>query len=129
MKNKKLIAIFCKKDKILSTLEVIKFKFNKTINDIYIYKIKQSNEFLITFNLMDYSNIFNVLPNATIMHTKNGSIFSINALNELIKIENGNVDNNFKINWDNFKDKLIIISKKELVINDIIKIIDKCSLL
>lgn len=67
------------------------------------------------------------------MHVKNNCIFSINALNRLIELENLNIDekpyNEIEINWDEYKDKLIIITNGNLNIYNISKIEDKCSFL
>jgi hypothetical protein len=39
-------------------------------------------------------------------------LYTINALNSLIKsINNGVLDKNLQIDWDNYKDKLLIIKK------------------
>jgi hypothetical protein len=62
------------------------------------------------------------------MHVKNGCLFSINALNKLIEKENEGSslpNNEFLLDWDKYKDKLIIITNGELAISDISKIEDK----
>ena len=61
------------------------------------------------------------------MHVKNGCLFSINALNKLIDSlkTNENPNNEYLINWDEYKDKLIILTKGELSISNLIKVEDK----
>ena len=74
-------------------------------------------------------NAIKDFSNSTILHVKNSCLFSINALNKLIETINDNkeVDNkDFKMNWDDYKDKLIILSSNELNIHNINKIEDKC---
>ena len=61
--------------------------------------------------------------NSTVMHVKNKCIFSINALNRLIEVENYK---DGKIDWDKYKYKLIILTNNELIIENINKINDKC---
>jgi hypothetical protein len=65
------------------------------------------------------------------MHVKNGCIFSINALNKLIEIKYDITKEipyaEIEIDWDGYKDKLIILTNGNLNINDLSKIEDKCS--
>jgi hypothetical protein len=62
------------------------------------------------------------------MHVKNGCLFSINALNKLIEKDNEGSElpnNEFVVDWDKYKDKLIIITNGELSISNLSKIEDK----
>ena len=61
------------------------------------------------------------------MHVKNGCLFSINALNALIDKEKKDESDNkeYQLNWDDYKNKLLVITNGELQIKDIDKIEDK----
>ena len=61
------------------------------------------------------------------MHVKNGCIFSINALNKLIDQEKDNItpNNEYVVDWNKYKDKLIIVTNGELTISNLAKIEDK----
>ena len=61
------------------------------------------------------------------MHVKNGCLFSINALNKLIDQEKGDdvPNNEYLIDWDKYKDKLIVLTNGELSVSNLNKIEDK----
>ena len=61
------------------------------------------------------------------MHVKNGCLFSINALNRLIEKEKGEEvpNNEYLVDWEKYKDKLIILTGGELSISKLSKIEDK----
>ena len=129
-----IIGTFVNKNKILSFLEELKTKFYININRVFVYSISSNEkEYLVTFKTFDKDKFIKNLKGSTIMHVKNNCIFSINALNRLIELENLNIDekpyNEIEINWDEYKDKLIIITNGNLNIYNISKIEDKCSFL
>jgi len=124
-----IIGTFVKKSKILSFLENINNDFNIRFDRIFIYSIDTNKrEYLVTFKTFDKEKFIKNLSNATVMHVKNGCLFSINALNKLIDKENEGNDtpnNEFVVDWDKYKDKLIIITNGELSISNLTKIEDK----
>lgn len=129
LSNAVLIGSFVPKNNILSFIEKIKNSLKIGFDKIFVYSIESNNnEYLVTFKSKN-KNAIKDFNNSTILHVKNSCLFSINALNKLIETINDNkeVDNkDFKMNWDNYKDKLIILSSNELNIHNINKIEDKC---
>ena len=69
------------------------------------------------------------IENATVIHAKNGCLFSINALNKLIESESGSIDKKYLLDWEEYKDKLLILTNGHLSINKIKKVDDKCSII
>ena len=129
-----IIGIFIRKSKILSFLEELRNKFYVKIDRVFVYNIESNeNEYLVTFKTFNKDIFIKNLQGSSVMHVKNNCIFSINALNRLIELENLNIDekpyNEIEINWDEYKDKLIIITNGNLNIYNISKIEDKCSFL
>lgn len=126
-----IIGTFVKKNKILSFIETLKNDFGIRLEKLFIYSIDTNKrEYLITFKTFDKDRFIKNLPNATVLHVKNGSLFSINALNKLIEKENKGSDlpnNEFVVDWNEYKDKLIIITNSELSISNLTKIEDKSS--
>jgi len=124
-----IIGTFVKKNRILSFIESLKNDFGVRLEKIFIYSIDTNKrEYLVTFKTFDKEKFMKNLPNATVMHVKNGCLFSINALNKLIESINGGSDlpnNEFLIDWNEYKDKLIIITNGELSISNLSKIEDK----
>ena len=124
-----IIGTFVKKNKILSFIETLKNEFGIKLEKLFIYSIDTNKrEYLVTFKTFDKDRFIKNLGNATVMHVKNGCLFSINALNKLIEKDNEGSDlpnNEFVVDWDKYKDKLIIITNGELSISNLSKIEDK----
>lgn len=123
-----VIGVFVKKTKILSFLEGLKNNFRVNLDKVFVYAISTNKyEYLVTFKTYDKSIIKNLF-NSTVMHVKNGCLFSINALNKLIEQEKNDstqLNNEFIIDWNKYNNKLIIITKGKLSISDITKLEEK----
>lgn len=131
MKTKSiLIGTFINKHKILSFLEVLKNKFKQDLNKIHIYTIETNNyEYLVTFKVYDKELYLKNIHNSTVMHVKNGCLFSINALNKLIENECGYFDKDYVLDWDKYHNTLVILTNGNLVVEKLVKIEDKCSII
>jgi hypothetical protein len=123
-----IIGTFVKKNRILSFLETLKYGFNVNLSKVFVYSIDTNKyEYLVTFKTYNKEKFIKNLNNATVMHVKNNCLFSINALNKLIEKEKLNSEkpnNECLIDWDKYKDKLIIQTNGELSISNIDKISD-----
>ena len=123
-----IIGTFVKKNKILSFLETLKHGFKVNLDKVFIYSIDTNKyEYLVTFKTYNKERFIKNLSNATVMHVKNGCLFSINALNKLIEKENSESDkpnNEYLIDWDKYKDELIIQTNGELSLSNLSKIED-----
>lgn len=123
-----IIGTFVKKYKILSFLETLKHCFKVNLDKVFVYSIDTNKlEYLVTFKTYDKERFIKNLSNATVMHVKNGCLFSINALNKLIEKENSDSDkpnNEYLIDWDKYKNKLIIQTNGELSLSNLSKIED-----
>ena len=127
-KNGIIIGTFVKKNKIMSFLELLRAKFGIKLDRVFIYEIDTNKfEYLVTFKTFDKDKFIKKISNATVMHVKNGCLFSINALNRLIDQEKGNDEpnNEYIVDWEKYKDCLIILTGGELSISKLTKIEDK----
>jgi len=123
-----IIGTFVKKNKILSFLETLRTGYGVKLDKVFVYDIDTNQmEYLVTFKTFDKDKFIKKISNATVMHVKNGCLFSINALNRLIEKEKGeDVPNNeYLVDWEKYKDKLIILTGGELSISKLSKIEDK----
>jgi len=81
-------------------------------NYIYILQNKSNlDELFITYNIDTAFQPDTPLENTILIHRKkeSNSLYTINALNELVKEENdGVLDNSFVINWQKFKNSIIL---------------------
>lgn len=123
-----LIAVFVSKKSILSFLGQLKEKYNINLKFVNIYQILENDEeYLVSFPSDNKDYFIKNLPNANIFHTKNKSIFSINALNQLIKDENDGeiIDSkNYQIDWEKYRNKLLTVKNGLLKVYSIIKFDD-----
>ena len=84
-----IIGTFVKKNKILSFLETLKHGFKVNLDKVFVYSIDTNKyEYLVTFKTYDKERFIKNLSNATVMHVKNGCLFSINALNNIYIVSN-----------------------------------------
>lgn len=119
-----LIGVFVKKDKAEKLLERLHRQFNLESGKIHIYEIEgNKEEYLISFKTYDKDKYMKVLHSATVLHVKNGSLFSINALNHLIGEIYGNDADPLQCNidWSNYKDKLIIVNNGVLTLSQLFR--------
>ena len=89
-------------DTILKTFELFSRK-------IFVLKLQPSNELVVSYNIIPNSSSF--LPSTIMVHRKKESntMYTINALNRLIAIENGGVlDKSFQVNWDTYRNSVIL---------------------
>jgi hypothetical protein len=122
-----IIGIFVKKKKILSFLESLKYVFLINTDKVFIYEIDTNeNEYLVTFKTFNKDLFMKNFENATVMHVKNGTLFSINALNKLIDSLKGNnnskSNNEYLLDWSQYHNKLIIVTNGVLSISNLTKI-------
>ena len=114
----KLFATFSKKEDIETTLETIKGRYTILFNKIFILESKDSDELIYTYNI-DPGNLSSttVLPNTILLHRKKESntLYTINALNTLIKTLNGGVvDPKFMVNWNDYKNTILLTNGPDL---------------
>lgn len=122
--NNIIIGVFTQKVKLKSFVNFLynKFKINK--HRIYVYEIDgNEDEYLVTFKVKSKNPYLSEIKGSTSIHTKNGCLFSINALNKIIENENTlNIPNDeFILDWDKYKDKLILLTNGVLTIKSINK--------
>ena len=90
------------------------YKFYDVYNHcIFVfYNTKNVKELFVTYNILNNNGEFPKFPNTISIHRKKktNTLYSINALNTLIVEEHGELDKTFQINWEYYKDSLVISS-------------------
>jgi hypothetical protein len=124
-----LLASFIFPERVEWFLEYLEAKFNITKNKVFCYKnLDDESKVIITFKLIipegKRMNLKDLFPSAIPIHKKGSALYTINALNKLIDqtmgTSAGNTDyKSFKINWDEYQNKIILINGKELGIFNI----------
>jgi len=122
------LASFVYLDKIDSFKKYLFNRFNIGDDNIFQYISDEKNKKILTYRINvkenQKVNIDSFFPTTIIVHKKGECFYTINALNLLIESlsdsESGNINyKDFKIDWDNYQNKIIIVKKGELKIMDI----------
>jgi hypothetical protein len=107
-----LLCTFTDKEILQDILQQIRENYKIVYNYIYILQNKTNlDELYITYNIDVEFRPNKQLPNAILVHRKKQSntLYTINALNQLIKEENGGVlDTSFSLDWDKFRNCIIL---------------------
>ena len=113
----KLFCTFAPKDDLESVLSTINRRYSILYNKIFILESPQSEELMCTYNI-DMGNMSDApLPNTILLHRKKESntLYTINALNTLIKKLNGGVlDTKFIVNWHDYRNSILLTNGPEL---------------
>jgi hypothetical protein len=113
----KLFATFSSKDKLEETLQTLKETYSILYGKLFVLESKDSDELLITYNIDPVNSSTRILPNTILLHRKKQSntLYTINALNILIKELNGGVvDSSYVVNWDDYKNTVILTQGTDL---------------
>ena len=107
-----LLCTFTTKEELRDTLQTIRETYHIVYNYIYILQNKGNlDELFITYNIDTQYQPTYPLRDTILVHRKKESntLYTINALNELVKEENGGVlDKSFSIDWKKFKNSIIV---------------------
>ena len=123
MKKTLLLATFVNKNKLKTVIKLICDKFSLSQDDLFFFSVTNTDDLLITYRVINDSDkkidIKKDLKKTIIIHKKGSTIYTINALNKLIQLENidkvGNIDfKTIKLDWDKYKDNVILINNDEL---------------
>ena len=114
--NNKLFCTFSTESSLDSTLDQIKEKYNIIYNKIFVLYSKSQDEYICTYNV-DFGNVSNFLANTILVHRKKetNTLYTINALNTLIKQLNGGVlDTTYKVDWADYRNCILLTKGAEL---------------
>ena len=114
--NNKLFCTFTDPQNLDVLVEDIKAKYSIIYNKMFVLEIIGKEEYVITYNV-EHANVSYIPENTILVHRKKESntLYTINALNELIKKLNGGVvDTKFAINWNHYKNCILLTQHNEL---------------
>jgi hypothetical protein len=114
--SNKLFCTFSTEETLDDVLTSIKEKYRIVYNKIFVLYSKSQNEYICTYNV-DFGNVSTFLENTILVHRKKetNTLYTINALNTLIKeLNNGQLDNSFKINWSDYRNCILLTKGPEL---------------
>ena len=119
MINSQLLCTFTIKSKLSELVLDISKKYDIVFNKIYVLQNEDKpNELMCTYNVEINDDLdYNAIPNTISLHRKKhtNTLYTINALNEVIKnINNGVLDNKFPIPWENFQNTILVTNNEGL---------------
>ena len=126
-----LLCTFTTQFNLEQSIRDITKHFKIVFDKIYVLQNEDKpKELICTYNVDQEDDIdFNKVKNTISLHRKKitNTLYTINALNELIKtINNGVLDTTYQVEWDMYKNMILISNKDGLsrIPTRILKIID-----
>lgn len=114
--NNKLFCTFVTEDVLDDMVSSISGAYSIMYNKMFVLFVKSTNEYVITYNV-DQGNVNNIPLNTILVHRKKetNTLYTINALNDLIKKLNGGVvDTNFRVNWQHYQNCILLTQGGDL---------------
>ena len=114
--NNRLFCTFTPIADLESLINDLSKTYTIMYNKMFVLHVKSNNEYVVTYNV-DQGNVNDIPENTILVHRKKESntLYTINALNELIKKLNGGVvDTKFPINWNHYKNCILLTQHNEI---------------
>ena len=107
----KLFCTFTTQENLPVVLEDVKRKYQILFNKIFVLHVPSTEEYVCTYNVDSFNVTNDILPGTILLHRKKESntLYTINALNALIKSLNGGImDNNYMVNWNDYRNCILL---------------------
>ena len=114
--SNKLFCTFSTEDDLDSVLDTIQSRYKIIYSKIFVLYSNTQDEYICTYNV-DFGNISSFLSNTILVHRKKqtNTLYTINALNTLIKELNGGVlDTTYMVNWIDYSNSILLTKGQEL---------------
>ena len=111
--NNRLYCTFTTLDAYEEVANTIQTSYVILFNKIFVLESLDGEKIMLTYNVdMNNSAKESMVDNTILVHRKKqtNTLYTNNALNEVIKsLNNGILDKKFPINWDNYKNCILLI--------------------
>ena len=111
--NNRLYCTFTTLDDYKELLKTIQLSYVILFNKIFVLESLDGEKIMLTYNVdMNNSSKDSMVDNTILVHRKKqtNTLYTINALNELIKnLNNGVLDKKFPIEWNNYRNCILLI--------------------
>ena len=111
--NNRLYCTFVPEENIENTVDQIKGSYSILFNKIFILESLDGEKIMLTYNVdMGNSSGEFLINNTILVHRKKqtNTLYTINALNELIKsLNNGYLDKSYAVNWNDYRNSILLI--------------------
>ena len=111
--NNRLYCTFVPEENIENTVDQIKGSYSILFNKIFVLESLDGEKIMLTYNVdMGNSSSEFLVSNTILVHRKKqtNTLYTINALNELIKsLNNGYLDKSYAVNWNDYRNCILLI--------------------
>lgn len=114
--NNKLFCTFTTLENLDSLIEDLSSRYSIMYNKMFALYIKSNDEYVVTYNV-EQGNVNNIPENTILVHRKKdtNTLYTINALNELIKGLNGGVvDPKYRVDWQHYRNCILLTQHNEI---------------
>ena len=114
--NNRLFCTFTTLEDLDSLVDSLSNRYSIMYNKMFALQVKSNDEYVVTYNV-EQGNVNDIPENTILVHRKKESntLYTINALNELIKKLNGGVvDTKFPINWQHYRNCILLTQHNEI---------------
>jgi hypothetical protein len=114
--NNKLFCTFTTLESLDDLINDLTRAYSIMYNKMFVLYVKSTDEYVITYNV-EQGNVEGIPLNTILVHRKKetNTLYTINALNDLIKKLNGGVvDPSYRVNWQHYKNCILLTNHNEL---------------
>tara|TARA_R110002012_G_scaffold164988_1_gene327326 strand:+ start:149 stop:541 length:393 start_codon:yes stop_codon:yes gene_type:complete len=109
-----LLCTFAHRKDLNLIVDYVKQSYTIVERKIFVFNdAEKPNDLYVTYNV-DPSEDYKKIPNTILIHRKKdtNSLYTVNALNEIIKIvNNGVLDKSYVVDWNNYKNSLLLTNQ------------------
>ena len=111
--NNRLYCTFTTVDEYEEVANTIQTSYVILFNKLFVLESLDGEKVILTYNVdMNNSTKDSMVDNTILVHRKKqtNTLYTINALNELIKsLNNGVIDKSYAVNWNDYKNCILLI--------------------
>ena len=111
--NNRLYCTFVEHNEIEDISKKIQSSYKVLFEKIFVLESLEEDKVMLTYNVdLGNSNGEFAIGNTILVHRKKqtNTLYTINALNELIKsLNNGVLDKSYSVNWNDYKNCILLV--------------------
>ena len=111
--NNRLYCTFTTADEYEEVANTIQTSYVILFDKLFVLESLDGEKIMLTYNVdMNNSTRNSMVDNTILVHRKKqtNTLYTINALNELIKsLNNGVIDKSFTVNWNDYRNCILLI--------------------
>ena len=114
MARTNLLCTFAHRKDLSLIIDYVKVSYTIVEKKIFVFNdAEKPNDLYVTYNV-DPKEDYKKTPNTILIHRKKdtNSLYTVNALNEIIKlVNNGVLDKSYVVDWNNYKNSLLLTNQ------------------